>query len=184
MQHFKLCTPSALDGEESLLCCVCGNVTGTWAAAGRAKLPPAELQFILLMVQQGRSEEWCWQVKLQGWDGCFDFYDFKRDVYVQIDDWYHFKNACNNDAFWRDLRCNAQFAAARSSSGGLVHVHHADLAQPDIVMAAIESASHNKCVVFTASYNTIGCPHVTALCATAQGQMTVGWDAFGNVLVQ
>lgn len=184
VQHFKLCTPAALDDEGSLLCCICGNMTGAWAAAGRRQLPPAELQFIQLVVQQGQSEEWCWQVKLRGWAGCFDFYDFKLDVYVQVDDWYHFSNACRNDAFVRDLRCNAQFADARSSCGGLVRVHHADLAQPDIVMAAIAYASQHNCIVFTASYNTNGCPHVTALFAAAQGHMTMGWDAFGNVLLQ
>lgn len=179
-QHFKLSTPAALTDPTKLLCCFCANMTGAWTASNRHALPPAELSFIQLLWQQQQSEDWCFQVQLPGWRGRCDFYNWQRDVYLQVDDWYHFSNDCNNDAFSRDLHCNI---VARSGSLPLVRVHHADLRRPDVVLAAVEYASQNKGVVFTASYVLDGRAHVNALWLAVHGSTAPRADAFGNLLV-
>lgn len=181
LQHYRLCTPDALRKEVSLLCCFCGIKSGAWRAAGRAAPPPAEAKFMLLLMDQQQSDEWCWQYHLQGREGRLDFYSWKRDVYVQIDDEYHFSNGCKNDAFIADKECNAHFYNVRLA---LVRVHHADLDRPAIVMAAIESALQHKCVVFTASYDRSGMPHVDAFCHEVQAAAQPSRDTSGNLIVK
>ena len=179
-QHFIYLTPAALTDSAQLLCCFCANMTGAWAASNRRALPDAELRFIQLLWQQQQSEHWCFQVQLPGWTGRCDFYNWQRDVYLQVDDWYHFDNECNNKAFPRDLRCNE---IAHSSSLALVRVHHADLRMPDVVLAAMENASQNHTVVFTASYALDGRAHVDALPLAVHVSTAPRADAFGNLLV-
>lgn len=133
-----------------------------------------------LVMQQQQSEEWCWQVRRPGWRGAFDIYSYKRDVFVQIDDKYHFYNDCKNDAFVRDLACNKYALASKIK---LVRVHYADLVKPDITMAAIEYATDNVGVVFSASYKPCGIAHVQQLRPFVRAAAVTRLDAFGNELV-
>jgi hypothetical protein len=180
VQHFKLCTPDAVRKPVALMCCFCTYESGAWEAAGRPVIPPAEWKFMQLVAQQQQSQEWCWQVHLTDCHGRIDFYNWKRDVYLQVDDSYHFRDGCKNKAFERDFKCSKVCCERRLA---LVRAHHADLAAPDIVMAAVEYASQHKGVVFTASYELSGKPHIEKLCAGVGAAAATAADAFGNQLV-
>ena len=180
MQHYKVCTPDALRHPGKLLCCFCTYASGVWKAAGRPDIPRAEWRFMQLVDQQQQSSEWCWQVHLPGRHGRIDFYNWKRDAYLQVDDSYHFSNGCDNEAFTPDFECNELCFRRRIA---LVRAHAADFAVPDITMAAIEYALQNKSVVFTASYGPIGQPHVDELCGAVTPAAVPRSDAFGNKLV-
>lgn len=160
-QHFKVCTPAALTDASRLLCPFCAPISGAWQAAGRAEAAAAEQQFMQLLEGMGESEEWCWQVAHPCWRGAIDFYSLRRQTFVQIDDSYHFSNACNNDAAWRDLLFNV---AAYRAGLPVARVHAGDLSSPAVVMAAIEKASQRKGIVFTVKYGLRGYAHVEALC--------------------
>lgn len=180
LQHFKRCAPATLQNPRQLDCCFCGSMNGSWVAAGKRKIPPAEETFMQLVQQQQQSEDWCWQVAITKRTGCIDFYNWKRDLYLQTDDWYHFDNECKNDAAVRDCQCNV---LCHQRKIHLVRVHHADLRTPDIVLAAVNYALINHGVVFTASYRSDGMPHVDALRAAVGQDATISSDAFGNLLV-
>lgn len=179
-QHYKVCTPGALRDAGTLLCCFCTYACGAWKAAGRPAIPPAEWKFIQLVEQQQQSSEWCWQVPLPGRQGRIDFYNWKRDVYLQVDDSYHFSNGCDNDAFMLDSECNEVCCRRRIA---LVRAHPTDFAVPDITMAAIEYASQHNSVVFTASYDPFGLPRIDELCDAVKAAAAPRSDAFGNKLV-
>jgi hypothetical protein len=180
-QHFKWCTPAALTDISKLLCHICGRLTGAWQAAGRADVPPAEHAFMQLLVGKGESEQWCWQVVHPCWKGAIDFYSLQRRVYAQIDDNYHFINNCVNDAAFKDLRFNY---AAYWAGIPVVRVHVDDLRRPDLVMAAIKTASECGGVVFTSSFRLRGFAHVQRLCVALGRTHIAAVDVHGNVLIR
>lgn len=179
-QHYKCCTPDALRDPRTLFCCFCNYESGAWRAAGRKDIPPAEWEFMKLVDKQKQSGEWCWQVHFDNRHGRIDFYNWKRDLWVQVDDSYHFSKGCDNDVFLPDFEYNKVCCERRLA---LVRAHAADLAVQDIVMAAIEYASQHDSVVFTASYEPSGMPHIDKLCAAKKPAAVPRSDAFGNRLV-
>lgn len=180
VQHYRLCTPDALKQPCQLLRPFCATVTGVWPSLGRRALPDAEQQFVVLLVRLQQSEEWCCQVKHKCCWGPFDFYNWQRDVYVQIDDDYHFRRGSIDKTFARHLVCNV---AAVSHKIGLVRLHVGDLHRADTVLAAIHTASQHKCVVFSATYSSRGVQHVYALCAALGLQGLPTADIYGNIQI-
>ncbi len=179
-QHYKCCTPDALRDPRTLLCCFCTYESGAWVAAGRKAPPPAEWEFMKLVDQQQQSTEWCWQVHIKGRHGRVDFYNWKSDLYLQVDDSYHFSNNCQNDVFMSDFECNEVCCRRRLA---LVRAHAADFELRDITLAAIETALQHNTVVFTASYKLNGMPHIDKLRAAVGPAAVYRSDPFGNKLV-
>ena len=106
-QHYKHCTPEALKRESDMWCCFCMYNIGQWKAASKAPISNTELQFMLLLQAQGSSEQWCYQVRHDFWNGCCDFYNWCEDVYVQVDGQCHWRGMHTSSAEKvqdRDLR--------------------------------------------------------------------------------
>ncbi len=155
---------------------------GQWKAAGKAPISNTELQFMLLLQAQGSSEQWCYQVRHDFWNGCCDFYNWCEDVFVQVDGQCHWRGMHTSSAEKvqdRDLRCNS---SAFFKGVALVRVHEHDLQQPQVVMAAIAIAAAECCVVFTKSYNGNSCCQLTQLLQAVQMYCHVCYDAFGNII--
>lgn len=181
-QHYKYCTPQALHKEADLWCPFCMYNVCDWQAAGKAPITNNELMFMGLMSVHGCSERWCHQVKDNIWHGCFDFYNWCENVFVQVDGACHWHGMHTNSAAavrHRDFCCNQ---AAFNAIVGLVRVHESDLQQPHIVLAAIAVASTQQCVVFTSSYGSKAQIHVTQLLQAVHMYCQVRHDAFGNLI--
>lgn len=176
-QHYKLCTPHALKGPEQLLCHFCCYNTAAWAAAGRARLVPAELQFMQLLIQEGCSDEWCHQVQHPCWHGRFDFYNWKTKVHVQLDDGCHWGAGMSSDVLLRDLACNT---AAYNAALHLVRLHSNDLQRHNVVAAALKTAQERCCVLFTGSYLQSGWQHVWHFSNCVNGVTDVTLDNHGS----
>ncbi len=181
-QHFKYCTPRALHQAADLWCPFCMDDACQWQAAGKAPITSNELMFMLLLRWHGCSEHWCHQVRHDKWHGCFDFYNWRERVCVQVDGACHWHGMHTNSAATvrnRDFCCNH---TAFNAGVGLVRVHESDLQHPHIVLAAIDVASTQQCVVFTSSYWSKAQMQVTELLQAVHTYCQVRYDAFGNLI--
>lgn len=178
-QHYKFCTPHALEDEHSLLCAFCAYYTPAWQAAGRAALPPDELDFMRLLATFGRTEMWCRQVRVDAWTGNFDFHNIELNVFVQVDGEYHFPGSSDAKVVQRDLRCNIQ---SFTHNLRLVRVHYDDLAKPEVVWNAMLLA-HTYCgVVFTSAYKSKGAQHIDLLLSSLTGVSQHRYNAYDNYI--
>jgi hypothetical protein len=181
-QHYKHCTPHALQATADLLCpfCMCGSYE--WAAAHKSSIVGNELAFMSLLLLRGGSSSWCHQVRHDWWSACIDFYNWQQGVYVQVDGhchWHGMHSVSHAEVLARDLRCNS---SAFWAGAAMVRAHEDDLQQPDIVLAAIETAIAENAVVFTAGYQSIGWDHVILLQQQLQYCCCCHTDAWGNIV--
>jgi hypothetical protein len=80
-QHYKRCTPHALDAAADLLCPFCVYGSCEWTAADKSSIVGNELAFmslLSLLSQWGLSSSWCHQLGHEWWSACIDFYNWKR----------------------------------------------------------------------------------------------------------
>jgi hypothetical protein len=182
-QHYKHCTPHALQCETDLWCPFCKYNCDGWVAAGKGSIVVNELLFMQLLLLLGVSSQWCHQVRHWWWGACIDFFDWQLGVYVQVDGhshWYGVHSVSHAEVMARDLRCNMR---ALWAGVGLARVHESDLQQPDVVMAAIAIAATECAVVFTAGYKQIGWGHVILLQQVLYPYCSARTDAYGNTVI-
>lgn len=181
-QHYKHCTPHAIQGEADLFCPFCMYGSCEWAAAGKSNIVANELDFMSLLQLWGSSSSWCCRVRHEWWPACIDFFNWKQGVYVQVDGhchWYGMHTVSHAEVLARDLGCNS---SAFWAGAAIVRLHENDLQQPDIVLAAIETAAVENAVVFTAGYNKIGWDRVILLQQHLQYCCCMRADAWGNIV--
>ena len=181
-QHYKHCTPHALQSESDLWCPFCMYDCDVWTAAGKGSIVTNELSFMQLLVLMRLSTEWCHQVRHWWWGACIDFYNWQLKVYVQVDGhshWYGVHNLSREEVWARDLRCNQ---SAFWAGAGLVRAHEINVQQPDVLMAAIAIAAAERVVVFTAGYKQIRWQHVILLHQVLHPYCNVRTDAYGNTV--
>ena len=181
-QHYKHCTPQAVGKASGLWCPFCMYCAWQWAAAGKALINRHELEFMRLLRAHGCSDKWCHQARHDMWGGCFDFYNWYENVYVQVDGACHWNGMSANITSMvqdRDFRCNY---TAFQSHVALVRVHESDVQQPQVVFAAIAIAAAEPCVVFTHSYRVKACPQWLNFIQAVHMYCHVRYDAFGNTI--
>ena len=178
-QHYKRCQPKSVQTQADLLCPFCTGSTAAWREAGRAQLIPAEQQFMQLLHSMGVSQRYCHQVYHSCWSGRFDFYNWKQDVLVQVDDSTHWCKSCRGRVLMRDLRCNMSTFCARAA---LVRVHVNDLQRPDAVFAAIATAAACCAVVFTPGFKAVGFQQVQKLRWRLWRYSRQYTDEYGNMV--
>ena len=181
-QHYRHCTPVALQRPADLWCPFCMYDACDWQAAGKAPITSNERMFMQLLSDNGCSKHWCYQVRHDMWHGSFDFYNWYETVFVQVDGACHWYGMHTNNAAKvreRDSWCNR---AACNAGVGLVRVHESDLQQPDIVLAAIAVASIEQCVVFTSSYGPKAEMLERKLLQAVRMYRKMRRDAFGNLI--
>lgn len=179
-QHYRYCTPQVVRSISDLWCPFCMYDSDMWAAAGKTLITSNELEFMHLLHTCHHSDRWCHQVRLKFWKGCIDFYNWVDRVCVQIDGSCHWSGMMSSDKEQvrsRDLSCNLN---AWEEGVGLVRVHQHDLQQPQVVLAAIENAAMECCIVFTANYGLNGSLQLQDMCEAVQAYCQLRYDAFGN----
>lgn len=182
LQHYRICTPQSISKESDLWCPFCMYCKCGWAAADKALIPENELVFIRLLLMHGCSEHWCHQVRHYMWHGAFDFWNWRDNVFVQVDGvchWQGMHTSLQSRVAERDFACNL---TAVQAGVGLVRVHETDLQEPVAVMAAIATAAAERCVVFTSTYRLKACMQYTWLLQAVQLYCLVRYDAFGNTI--
>lgn len=178
--HYRYCTPQAVTSISDLWCPFCMYDIDMWAAAGKALITSNELEFMQLLQAYQHSKQWCHQVRLKFWKGCIDFYNWMDRVCVQVDGachWFGMMSSDKEQVRSRDLSCNIE---AWRAGVGLVRVHQNDLQQPQVVLAAIEYAAMECCIVFTTSYGLNGCLQIQEMYEAVQLYCQLQYDAFGN----
>ena len=181
-QHYRHCTPRAITKESDLWCPFCMYCAWQWTAVGKALITRNELQLMSLLRACGYSEKWCHQVRHDIWCGCFDFWNWCENVYVQVDGVCHWRGMHTNSSdsmARRDLSCN--FAAFHAHVG-LVRVHESDLQQPQTIMAAMAAAATEQCVVFTSTYINDACTSYLKFIEAVHMYRQVCYDTLGNTI--
>ncbi len=154
-QHYDRCTPKALKGHRDLLCPFHFGNRPEWYSSNRRPIPQAELRWMKVVQKTAGGEDWCHQVRSSFHRGDFDFYNWRRDTYLQIDEARHWKGmtaTCNTKQSDQDFACNL---AAYKAGAAVVRVHTADIVDPISVYAAMEAARFHSSVVLTASYASV-----------------------------
>lgn len=182
LQHYRRCTPHSLQRPSDLWCPFCMYSVHTWQEAGKALITSNELRFMQLLRLQGGSDSWCHQARHDIWHGCFDFYNWRENVFVQVDGachWRGMRNISATQVQHTDFLCNLTAFNARV---GLLRVHEDDLQQPPVVFAAIAAAAVEQCVVFTSSFMTKAFMHVMHLLQAVHMYCLVRRDSHGNLI--
>jgi hypothetical protein len=156
-QHYRRCTLKALKGSKNTLCPFHSGNSQQWKQANRREIPEAELRFMRVVEKTAGGIDWCHQVRANFFKGDFDFWNWRRNVYVQIDEPHHFAGMTatgHTKQSTLDFQCNLK---AFEKYAAVVRVHTADIIHPICIYAAMEAAVYHSTVVLTASYSTIDC---------------------------
>lgn len=154
-QHYDRCTLKALRLQKDLLCPFHFGNTTEWYTARRREIPQAEIRWMQVAKKTMGGEDWCHQVRAPFHKGDFDFWNWRRDAYLQIDEARHWEGmtaASHTRQSERDFTCNL---AAYKASAAVVRVHTADITHPACIYAAMEAAIYQHTVVLSASYSTV-----------------------------
>ncbi len=156
-QHYRSCTLKALQGSRNTLCPFHSGNSQEWQKVNRKEVPEAEVRFMRVVENTAGGIDWCHQVRAVFFKGDFDFWNWRRNAYVQIDEPHHFAGMTatgHTKQSTLDFKCNLK---AFDKYAALVRVHTADIAHPICIYAAMEAAIYHSTVVLTASYRTIDC---------------------------
>ncbi len=154
-QHFDKCTLKSLKEPRNLLCPFHFGNSLLWCQSNRRVIPAAELKWMAVVRNTIGDADWCHQVRAPFYTGDFDFYNWRRDAYLQIDEAPHWKGMT---ATTHTIVSNRDFTsnlAAYNAHAAVVRVHAADIIEPTCVYAALEAAVFHHTVVLSASYSNV-----------------------------
>lgn len=157
-QHYRCCTPHALNKLMSLHCFFCNYDEGACVAAGRQRVPASELRMMRALASANITEQVCWQPCVPWWDASVDFMFLERSVIIQADGDSHFRGTYQQSSV-EQLCLDAAFCARAVSNGvSVIRVHDADLQSglnPTILRYAVSVATMGVCVVLSHAYTRV-----------------------------
>lgn len=153
-EHFRWCTPKAMNEARMLLCLYCHYNNAAWRRARLFTMMKCEMLFVQLVRNMGIEAEVTWQVQLEGWQGCFDFVHLPTMTLFQLDGSTHFIDNNRSTAQHRlqtDIDCCKK---AWQHGYRLVRVHHKCSNMRQVVEAAIAMPG-STFVLLTAEFRTV-----------------------------
>jgi very-short-patch-repair endonuclease len=158
LQHYRYCTPHALNKPLALCCPICSFDPDVWVAEGRQQPWESEQLLMRKLVRAGVSEVWCFQVSVPFWAAPVDFMHTSKKAIMQADGSAHFKDtfsASCQATLDNDMRCVVRAVSAGVS---VIRVHDLQLQrglQCGFLSHASFYATNTLCVLLSVGYTSV-----------------------------